>query len=101
MAKRLDDEDRRPGEDGELEDRGWGEPAYGRLGPAGHLAGFVADVMLGGLLPFGWELSHKGYDLERLVGQTYMGIVGLFGVPRTWPPPASCCSPSGAPPTGR
>jgi hypothetical protein len=37
--------------------------------------------MLGGLLPFGWELSHKGYDLERLVGRTYMGIEGLFGVP--------------------
>jgi TRAP-type uncharacterized transport system fused permease subunit len=37
--------------------------------------------MLGGLLPFGWELGHKGYDLERLVDQTYMGIEGIFGVP--------------------
>ena len=43
--------------------------------------GFVAYAMLGGLLPFGWELGHKGYDLERLVGQAYMGIEGLFGVP--------------------
>jgi TRAP transporter 4TM/12TM fusion protein len=43
--------------------------------------GFVAYAMLGGLLPFGWELGHKGYDLERLVGQTYMGIEGIFGVP--------------------
>src|SRR5215204_2974111 len=42
--------------------------------------GFVAYAMLGGLLPFGWELGHKGYDLERLVGQAYMGIEGLFGV---------------------
>jgi hypothetical protein len=42
---------------------------------------FVAYAMLGSLLPFGWELGHKGYDLERLVGQTYMGIEGLFGVP--------------------
>jgi len=32
--------------------------------------GFVAYARFGGLLPFGWELGHKGYDLERLVGQT-------------------------------
>ncbi|MDF2742032.1 MAG: transporter fused permease subunit [Actinomycetia bacterium] len=43
--------------------------------------GFVAYAFFGGLLPFGWELGHKGYDLERLVGQAYMGIEGLFGVP--------------------
>jgi TRAP-type uncharacterized transport system fused permease subunit len=42
---------------------------------------FVAYAFLGDLLPFGWELGHKGYDLERLVGQSYMGIEGLFGVP--------------------
>jgi TRAP-type uncharacterized transport system fused permease subunit len=42
---------------------------------------FVAYAFLGDLLPFGWELGHKGYDLERLVGQTYMGIEGIFGVP--------------------
>ena len=41
----------------------------------------MAYAYLGGLLPFGWELGHKGYDLERLVGQVYMGIEGLFGVP--------------------
>jgi TRAP-type uncharacterized transport system fused permease subunit len=29
---------------------------------------FVASAMFGGLLPFGWELGHKGNDLERLVG---------------------------------
>ena len=46
----------------------------------------------------GWELGHKGYDLERLIGQTYMGIEGIFGgSPWTWPPPTSSCSP----PTGR
>jgi TRAP-type uncharacterized transport system fused permease subunit len=43
--------------------------------------GFVAYAFFGGLLPLGWELGHKGYDLERLVGQAYMGIEGLFGVP--------------------
>jgi TRAP-type uncharacterized transport system fused permease subunit len=43
--------------------------------------GFVAYAMLGDVIPFGWELGHKGYDLERLVGQTYMGIEGIFGVP--------------------
>src|ERR687895_1383671 len=43
--------------------------------------GFVAYAFFGGLLPFGWELGHKGYDLERLVGQAYMGIEGLFGGP--------------------
>ena len=43
--------------------------------------GFVAYAFFGSLLPFGWELGHKGYDLERLVGQAYMGIEGLFGVP--------------------
>src|SRR5829696_4936124 len=42
---------------------------------------FVAYAFFGGLLPFGWDLGHKGYDLERLVGQTYMGIEGIFGVP--------------------
>ncbi len=42
---------------------------------------FVAYAFLGDLLPFGWALGHKGYDLERLVGQTYMGIEGIFGVP--------------------
>jgi TRAP transporter 4TM/12TM fusion protein len=42
---------------------------------------FVAYAFFGGFLPFGWDLGHKGYDLERLVGQTYMGIEGIFGVP--------------------
>ncbi|HEY7605245.1 MAG TPA: TRAP transporter fused permease subunit, partial [Actinomycetes bacterium] len=42
---------------------------------------FVAYAFFGGVFPFGWELGHKGYDLERLVGQSYMGIEGLFGVP--------------------
>jgi TRAP-type uncharacterized transport system fused permease subunit len=42
---------------------------------------FVAYAFFGGFLPFGWDLGHKGYDLERLVGQTYMGIEGVFGIP--------------------
>jgi TRAP-type uncharacterized transport system fused permease subunit len=52
----------------------------GRVLPAICLA-FVAYAFLGGFLPFGWDLGHKGYDLERLVGQTYMGVEGIFGVP--------------------
>src|SRR5918994_5602064 len=43
--------------------------------------GFVAYAFFGGLLPFGWELGHKGYDLERLVGQAYMGIEGAVRGP--------------------
>jgi TRAP transporter 4TM/12TM fusion protein len=43
--------------------------------------GFLGYAVLGDLIPFGWGLGRKGYDIERLVGQTYMGIEGIFGVP--------------------
>jgi TRAP transporter 4TM/12TM fusion protein len=42
---------------------------------------FLAYAYLGGLIPIGWEITHRGYDLERIVGQTYMGLEGIFGVP--------------------
>lgn len=42
---------------------------------------FLAYAYLGGLIPIGWEITHRGYDLERIVGQAYMGLEGIFGVP--------------------
>ena len=52
---------------------GWVLPAFCGL--------FLAYAFLGNLIPFGWGLGHKGYDVERLVGQLYMGVEGIFGVP--------------------
>jgi TRAP transporter 4TM/12TM fusion protein len=40
---------------------------------------FLAYAMLGPYLPEPW--SHRGYDLERLVGQMYMTLEGIFGTP--------------------
>jgi TRAP transporter 4TM/12TM fusion protein len=42
---------------------------------------FLAYAFFGNLVPFGWGLGHKGYDLERLVGHLYMGTEGIFGIP--------------------
>jgi TRAP transporter 4TM/12TM fusion protein len=42
---------------------------------------FVAYAYLGALIP-GWaRIGHVGYGPDRIVGQTYMGLEGLFGVP--------------------
>ena len=42
---------------------------------------FLAYAYLGALIP-GWtQVGHRGYGPDRLVGQTYMGLEGLFGVP--------------------
>jgi TRAP transporter 4TM/12TM fusion protein len=43
--------------------------------------GFIAYAYLGGLIPDSLGLAHKGYGLDRQVGQTFMGLEGLFGVP--------------------
>ena len=43
--------------------------------------GFIAYGYLGGLIPDSLGIAHKGYGLERQVGQTYMGLEGLFGIP--------------------
>jgi TRAP transporter 4TM/12TM fusion protein len=43
------------------------------------LVGFLLYVALGGYLP--GPLSHKGYDLDRIVGHMYMTLEGMFGVP--------------------
>ena len=45
----------------------------------GVVSSFLAYAMLGAYLPEPW--SHRGYDLERLVGQMYMTLEGIFGTP--------------------
>ena len=42
---------------------------------------FVAYAYYGNLIPVGYSLGHAGYDVDRLVGQTFMGVEGIFGVP--------------------
>ena len=40
---------------------------------------FVAYAFVGHLLPEPW--THRGYDLERIIGHLYVGLEGIFGVP--------------------
>ena len=42
---------------------------------------FVAYAYLGGLIPSSLGLAHKGYGVDRIVGQGYMGLEGVFGIP--------------------
>ena len=42
---------------------------------------FLAYAYLGGLLPDWTGIAHKGYGLDRLVGQSFMGLEGIFGIP--------------------
>jgi TRAP transporter 4TM/12TM fusion protein len=41
------------------------------------VVGFIAYAMLGPYLPSPW--THRGYDVERLVGHMYMTLEGIFG----------------------
>ncbi|HSB78801.1 MAG TPA: TRAP transporter fused permease subunit [Candidatus Methylomirabilis sp.] len=43
------------------------------------LVGFLLYTYLGRFIP--GPLSHKGYDLDRIIGHTYMTLEGIFGVP--------------------
>ncbi len=43
------------------------------------LVGFLLYVYLGRYIP--GPLSHKGYELDRIVGHMYMTLEGMFGVP--------------------
>ena len=43
--------------------------------------GFIAYAYLGGLIPESLGVAHKGYGVDRIVGMTYMGLEGLFGIP--------------------
>ncbi len=40
---------------------------------------FVAYAFVGHLLPEPW--THRGYDLDRIIGHLYVGLEGIFGVP--------------------
>jgi TRAP transporter 4TM/12TM fusion protein len=42
---------------------------------------FLGYAYFGSEIPAAWELSHRGYGPERIVGQTYMGLEGIFSVP--------------------
>jgi TRAP transporter 4TM/12TM fusion protein len=42
---------------------------------------FLAYAYYGGYIPPAWELGHRGYGVDRIVGQSYMGLEGIFGVP--------------------
>jgi TRAP transporter 4TM/12TM fusion protein len=42
---------------------------------------FIAYAYFGSEIPTGWEISHRGYGIDRIVGQSYMGLEGIFGVP--------------------
>jgi TRAP transporter 4TM/12TM fusion protein len=41
------------------------------------VVGFLAYAMVGPWLPAPW--THRGYDLERIVGHMYMTLEGIFG----------------------
>jgi TRAP transporter 4TM/12TM fusion protein len=43
------------------------------------VAAFIAYAFAGPYLPAPW--THRGYDVERLVGQLYMTLEGIFGSP--------------------
>ena len=45
------------------------------------VAAFLAYAFFGGELPVSWSIAHAGYGVPRIVGQTYMGLSGIFGVP--------------------
>jgi len=42
---------------------------------------FIAYAYFGSEIPAGWDISHRGYGVDRIVGQSYMGLEGIFGVP--------------------
>jgi TRAP transporter 4TM/12TM fusion protein len=43
------------------------------------VSGFLAYMYFGSLLP--GAVSHKGYDLDRIVGHMFMTLEGIFGIP--------------------
>ncbi len=50
---------------------GWIMPAI--------VIGFIVYAFAGPLLPTPW--THRGYDLDRIVGHMYMTLEGIFGTP--------------------
>ena len=45
----------------------------------GVVAAFLVYAFVGPMLPNPW--THRGYDLDRIVGHMYMTLEGIFGVP--------------------
>jgi TRAP transporter 4TM/12TM fusion protein len=52
---------------------GWALPAI--------CIAFLLYAFFGGLIPDWLQIGHKGYGIDRIVGQSYMGLEGIFGVP--------------------
>lgn len=52
---------------------GWVMPAFCVV--------FLAYGYLGALIPDSLRVGHVGYGLDRIIGQSYMGLEGIFGVP--------------------
>ncbi len=52
---------------------GWALPAI--------CIAFLLYAFFGGLIPDFLEIGHKGYGVDRIVGQSYMGLEGIFGIP--------------------
>src|SRR5512139_627639 len=45
----------------------------------GIVIGFLIYAFIGPMLPAPW--THRGYDIDRVVGHMYMTLEGIFGVP--------------------
>jgi TRAP transporter 4TM/12TM fusion protein len=45
----------------------------------GIVLGFLVYSFIGPMLPSPW--THRGYDIDRIVGHMYMTLEGIFGVP--------------------
>lgn len=43
--------------------------------------GFLLYAYYGGYIPMGWQIGHRGYDLDRIIVAQYMGTEGIYGVP--------------------
>ena len=61
--------------------RAGGDTPHDRLGAARDLHRFLLFPFFGGLILDWLQIGHKGYGIDRIVGQSYMGLEGIFGVP--------------------
>ena len=62
--------------------RAGGDAAHDRLGAARDLPrASCSTPSSAGCSRTGSQIAHKGYGVDRIVGQSYMGLEGIFGVP--------------------